>query len=311
MRASSGGHILLTTLFFLVSALFGSVGALFAAPYPGIERANRGDPLFVQHQNGIERYYRASAQGDRLPPLRLYEYRVGGERSLNEIAARFTLPVETIATLNRLPSTEIPEDTERILIPSLPGLFVSEFPENRFEELLRQERRELLPKLRSFTVLVRGSPVRFRFIPEERLSGTEQLHFLGSFFRPPLREASVTSRFGYRTHPLFGFRSFHRGVDFRSPRGASVYAAAAGTVSQVGRDGVLGLHVVLEHDGGYRTTYAHLSEVTVSLKDELLSGSMLGKVGSTGISTGPHLHFEITQGDRFYDPLDLLPQMSQ
>lgn len=121
----------------------------------------------------------------------------------------------------------------------------------------------------------------------------------------------MTSPFGYRTHPVFGFRSFHRGVDFRSPRGANVFAAAAGTVTEIGRDGVLGVYVVLEHAGGYRTTYAHLSEVTVTLKDELLSGSILGKVGNTGISTGPHLHFEIAQGDSVYDPLQLLPLVAQ
>jgi murein DD-endopeptidase MepM/ murein hydrolase activator NlpD len=127
----------------------------------------------------------------------------------------------------------------------------------------------------------------------------------------PLRDAEVTSPFGYRIHPVFGYNTFHRGVDFRGKRGAGVYAAAAGKVVEIGRDGVLGLYVVVEHSGLYTTTYAHMSEATVRLNQEVLSGSMIGKVGNTGISTGPHLHFEIAQGERLLDPLELLPLISE
>lgn len=281
------------------------------SPYPSIARADRSDPLFVQHQSSIERYYRASSQGESLPSLRIYEYSLQGERSLSAVAARFTLSVESIATLNRLPDTAIPAGQETLLIPSLPGLFVPEEPSSRFELLLSHERKEEVANLAPLTVMVAGRPSRFRFIPEERLSSSEQRHFLGSFFRMPLREADVTSPFGYRPHPLFGYNTFHRGVDFRGKRGAPVYAAAGGTVAEIGRHGILGLYVVVEHPGLYRTTYAHLSETSVTLKQEVHSGSMIGKVGNTGISTGPHLHFEIAQGERLLDPLELLPLISE
>lgn len=277
------------------------------SPYPTILRADRGDPLFVQHQAAVARYYRASAQGEPLPSLRIYEYELAGERTLHAVAARFTLTVESIATLNRLTTLDIPAEVDRLLIPSLPGIFLVEEPATSFEMLLHHERSAQSVEAPLFPVLLAGESARFRFLPEERLSGAEQRHLLGSFFRMPLEEATVTSRFGYRTHPILGFRSFHRGVDFRSPRGANVYAAASGTVTEVGRDGVLGVYAVVEHAGGYRTTYAHMSEVVVQLNQELLSGSIVGRVGSTGISTGPHLHFEIAQGDRLYDPLELLP----
>jgi len=241
----------------------------------------------------------------------VYEYRLQGERSLGAVAARFTLSAESLATLNRLPNAQIPEGREALLIPSLPGLFIPEVPESRFELLLSHERAEELRPLTPFTVVVAGRPVRFRFMPEERLSSTEQKHFLGSFFRMPLRKAQVTSPFGYRIHPVFGHHSFHRGVDLRATRGAGVYAAASGRVIEIDRDGILGLYVVLEHPGLYTTTYAHLSEATVTLKQDVLSGSMIGKVGNTGISTGPHLHFEIAQGEQLFDPLELLPLISE
>jgi len=288
-----------------------TIPAAARSPYPSIAHADRSDPLFVQHQSSIERYYRASSQGEPLPALRIYEYTLQGERSLSAVAARFTLSVESIATLNRLPDTTIPPDRQSLLIPSLPGLFVAEEPESRFELLLSHERDEEVAELPPLTVMVGGRPARFRFLPEERLSSSEQRHFLGSFFRMPLRDAVVTSPFGSRTHPVFGYHSFHRGVDFRGKRGASVYAAAAGTVVEIGRDGVLGLYVVIQHSGLYTTTYAHLSETSVTLKQEVLSGSIIGKVGNTGITTGPHLHFEIAQGERLLDPLELLPHISE
>lgn len=281
------------------------------SPYPAIARADRSDPLFVQHQSAIERYYRAAAQGEPLPSLRIYEYTLQGERSLSAVAARFTVTVETLATLNRLPESEIPGGREALLIPSLPGLFIPDLPESRFEQLLAHERAEQVGALMSFTVVVDEKPVSFRFIPEERLSSAEQKHFLGSFFRMPLRDAVVTSPFGYRIHPVLGHHSFHHGVDFRANRGSGVYAAASGRVVEIGRDGVLGVYLVIDHAGLYSSTYAHLSEVTVTLKQDVLSGSMIGKVGNTGISTGPHLHFEIAQGEKLFDPLELLPLISE
>ncbi len=295
----------------LLLLALGAAPALARSPYPAILRPDRSDPLFLQHQSAIERYYRASAQGERLPSLRIYEYQLQGERSLRAVAARFTVTAESLATLNRLPNAEIPEDRESVLIPSVPGIFVPEEPESRFELLLNHERAEELASLSPFTVVVGERPIRFRFLPEARLSSAEQKHFLGSFFRVPLEAAEITSPFGYRIHPVFGHHSFHQGVDLRATRGTGVYAAATGRVVEIGRDGVLGVYVVVEHPGLYTTTYAHLSEVTVTLNRDVLSGTMIGKVGNTGISTGPHLHFEIAQGEQLFDPLELLPLISE
>ncbi|MFP4331499.1 MAG: M23 family metallopeptidase, partial [Spirochaetaceae bacterium] len=224
-------------VFYLLLLLLPSFALFGRSPYPTIERADRGDPLYLQHQAAVERYFRSSAEGEPLPALRIYEYRLAGERTLHAVAARFNLTVESLATLNRLPTVDIPAGRESVLVPSLPGIFLPTDPETRFEVLLSHERASATAGAPSFPVLLLGESATFRFIPEARLSGAEQRHLLGSFFRVPLDEATVTSHFGYRTHPVFGFRSFHRGVDFRSPRGAHVYAAAAGRVIEVGRDG--------------------------------------------------------------------------
>jgi len=101
------------------------------------------------------------------------------------------------------------------------------------------------------------------------------------------------SGFGYRIHPILGTRRFHAGIDIGAPYSAAVRAAAGGEVIQAGYFGGYGYSIMLYHGGGYATWYAHLSSINVSMGQMVERGSMIGRVGSTGWSTGPHLHFEI------------------
>lgn len=101
------------------------------------------------------------------------------------------------------------------------------------------------------------------------------------------------SGFGYRTHPILGTKRFHAGIDIGAPYGTAVKAAAGGEVIQAGYFGGYGYSIMIYHGGGYATWYAHLSSINVSLEQMVERGSVIGRVGSTGWSTGPHLHFEI------------------
>jgi murein DD-endopeptidase MepM/ murein hydrolase activator NlpD len=121
-------------------------------------------------------------------------------------------------------------------------------------------------------------------------------------FLLPLR-GPFTSRFGLRAHPLFGRRHFHTGVDIAAPRGTPVRAAADGTVLYAGWYGGYGKLVVLDHGQGTSTLYGHLSQILVTSGQRVARGQLIGRVGSTGYSTGPHLHFEIRQNGRPVDPL--------
>ncbi len=104
---------------------------------------------------------------------------------------------------------------------------------------------------------------------------------------------SMISGFGYRIHPILGINRFHSGIDIGAPYGTAVKAAAGGEVIQAGYFGGYGYSIMLYHGGGYATWYAHLSSIGVSMGQMVERGSVIGKVGSTGWSTGPHLHFEI------------------
>lgn len=111
----------------------------------------------------------------------------------------------------------------------------------------------------------------------------------------PVESRFVTSGFGTRMHPVHGNQSFHGGVDLRSPRGEPVYATADGIVewAALHRESGLGKMVILVHNYGFASTFAHLDEIKVSEGQFVKKGDVIGLVGSTGVSTAPHLHYEV------------------
>ncbi len=148
---------------------------------------------------------------------------------------------------------------------------------------------------------------RLTFFPGERFNPVERAFFLRILFRFPLgARGRLTSLYGTRASPFTGHPQFHDGIDIAAPEGTTVVAARDGTVAEVGQDPVLGTFIRLSHQGGYETVYGHLSEALVSLNQEVHSGMMIGKVGTTGRSTGPHLHFEIRRKGSLRDPLPLI-----
>ncbi len=122
----------------------------------------------------------------------------------------------------------------------------------------------------------------------------------------PLRNSAVSSSYGPRVDPFLGRLAMHTGTDFKAPYGARVFATAPGTVISAGRNGGYGNMVELRHANGFTTRYAHLSRIQVAEGDHVLAGDLVGNVGSTGRSTGAHLHYEIRQDDKPTNPLPFL-----
>lgn len=117
----------------------------------------------------------------------------------------------------------------------------------------------------------------------------------------------ISSQFGNRVHPITGNVRLHAGLDIANSTGTPIYAARAGTVTVAGTAGGYGLAVYLDHGGGTYTRYGHMSSVGVTRGQQVQQGQKIGLCGSTGQSTGPHLHFEIRPGDTPVNPLPLLP----
>lgn len=122
----------------------------------------------------------------------------------------------------------------------------------------------------------------------------------------PVDSTNYTSYFGYRINPITNEKSFHTGLDIAAPLGTKIRAAYAGTVRKVGEDDHSGKYIFISHEDGFETFYCHCSEILADEGAVLRQGESIALVGSTGWSTGPHLHFEIRKGGQRLNPLWVL-----
>jgi len=281
-------------IFFLICPfLFGE--------YPLIKELTLQDPLFRQHQEDVARFYESTKRGNPLPPLVLYRYIPRKDDTLFTLAARFNLPYESIGTLNSMERSTSPLGKGPVYIPNQAGLFLAESPSNEMERILRSWRS------------MEGNPIVvnekiFRYIPGERFHPVERAFFLNILFVFPLKTGVVSSRYGNRVSPISGEVHFHSGIDLAAPRGTPVFAAREGKVIENGFDPVLGSYIIVEHEGTYQTLYGHLETKIIQLNQFVDSGMMIGTVGMTGATTGPHLHFEVRRKGQLVNPEPLLPR---
>lgn len=125
----------------------------------------------------------------------------------------------------------------------------------------------------------------------------------GGMVRPT--NGRVTSTFGVRRHPILGYRRMHSGVDFGGGYGAPIHAVSDGVVTVAGRTGGFGNYVKLNHGGGTGTGYGHMSRIAVRAGQRVARGQVIGYIGSTGLSTGPHLHFEVYRNGHAVNPMSV------
>lgn len=122
-------------------------------------------------------------------------------------------------------------------------------------------------------------------------------------FAHPLPNSRVTSGFGYRTNPIYGGQEFHKGIDYAAPTGTPIYAAEAGTVTVSGYGNSTGNWIAINHGDGLLTYYFHCSALYVRVGEQVTKGQNIAAVGSTGDSTGPHLHFQVMSNGSAVNPL--------
>ncbi|MGW6010070.1 M23 family metallopeptidase [Streptomyces sp. NPDC055210] len=157
---------------------------------------------------------------------------------------------------------------------------------------------------------VKSLSSRYKSVDRESSGGGAVNQVPGAVLAAPVANLTVTSPFGSREHPLTGVTKLHTGVDFASPQGAQVSAASKGQVVFAAMTKAYGNRVVIDHgtiDGKrLETTYSHLLALQVSVGQAVDAGTPVGLVGSTGLSTGPHLHFEVVLDGYYTDPLPWL-----
>ncbi len=290
-----------------------------ALAFPVIKTLDARDTSFVQYVADVEEARRrisllerigdpekAKTEGERIAgTLAVYAYAPKAGDDAFTLAARCSLPYASIASLNRLTHPAALASLKLVLLPTIPGLYIPESADSDLEKLIALGR----SGEPGVEIVVRkdAGPMKFRFLPGEDYNPTERAFFLNLSFRFPLPFFRISSDYGLRRNPVTGSLKAHEGIDLAAPEGTEVYAARDGRVSRVGTDPIYGNFVVVEHDGGWTSLYGHLSSIRTVLRKEVRSGTLIGTVGSTGQSTGPHLHFELRQDGRPKDPSMLLP----
>lgn len=126
-----------------------------------------------------------------------------------------------------------------------------------------------------------------------------------TLMKTPIDGARMSSGFGMRRHPVLGYNKMHKGIDFAAPTGTPIYAAGDGVVKKAGRNSSYGNYVRIRHRGDLDTAYAHMSRIAVKPGERVKQGEIIGYVGTTGRSTGPHLHYEVLVAGRHVNPRGL------
>lgn len=169
--------------------------------------------------------------------------------------------------------------------------------ENEIEQLAEDTREQFAEMGRLLDEMEKNVPLTLQIAEQT------QIKLAGTPTEWPTLSKRITSNFGYRSDPFSGRAAFHAGIDIAGSTGDPIYAAGAGKVITADSDSSHGKYIVIEHPGGLESWYLHLSKITVSVGDKVTKGQQIGKLGNTGRSTGPHLHFEIVKKGKTIDPL--------
>ncbi|MCL2558464.1 MAG: M23 family metallopeptidase, partial [Treponema sp.] len=238
------------------------------------------------------------------PRLLLYEsYAIQSGDLIGSLALRFGLNEDTILSVNDIRNSRLLQIGQVLRIPNQNGIMVTVGQDDTLEDLAEAYGSDAA-SIRAANQLFSDAaqPGTALFVPGGRLSWMERQEINGDLFSWPV-SGRITSGFGWRRDPFGGGRQeFHNGIDIAARLGTPVRAAMAGRISAVGFDGVLGNFVVITHGSGYRTLYAHLSRVAVGQGAFVNGGQQIGDVGSTGRSTGPHLHFTVFKNNTVINP---------
>ncbi|MDR0760156.1 MAG: M23 family metallopeptidase [Treponema sp.] len=242
------------------------------------------------------------------PQMLFYSaYTVSQGDTIGEIVRNFGLNQDTLISLNGIKNSRLLRIGQVLRIPNQDGILYTVKDGDTLGSIAEKYRADpqdiqRVNELFSEQVNV-GSSI---FIPGARLEWTDLQEINGDLFIWPVR-GYITSPYGYRSSPFPpGNRQFHTGIDIGSAMGTPIKAAMSGRVSSTGFNDVSGNFVVISHHSGYRTLYAHLSVIRVKSGAYVKTGERIGDVGSTGLSTGPHLHFTVYKNGLTVNPRVLM-----
>ncbi len=249
----------------------------------------------------------ASVDPSRFLALEVGSYRVQSGDTLGQIASRFGLEMDTLISFNQIEDVRRLQIGDTYRIPNRDGLLYT---------VKRGDNLATIASVNGSTVngildandllsqnIIEGQVL---FIPGARLNETELKLILGELFAWPVR-GRFTSSFGMRDDPFTGLRRFHNGIDLADAVGTRIRAASSGQVVHIEtQTGNYGKFIIIRHPQGFQTLYGHLDSFSVRTGEYVERGQIIGSMGNTGRSTGPHLHFSVIHNGTFVDPLRYL-----
>ena len=266
--------------------------------------ASAADGCELMHlcQPQVDWFPQAAGQMD-WPPLTKAIHTVQSGENLWIIAKKHGVDVPTLFGANDQLDGDYIHPGDQLVVPSQKGVLVTVKKEKSLSQIADQYRVPLATvsranRLDPGTRLESGQEI---FVPGGRPLDR------GTFIWPLVRYGRISSGFGYRTHPIYRRRMWHSGIDLTAGYGTPIRAARSGRVVSCSWNGGYGNAVVIKHQNGFQTLYGHCSKIYVKKNQYIKKGQTIAAVGSTGISTGPHLHFEVRKGGRAVNPLRYLP----
>ena len=243
----------------------------------------------------------------------VYKLKNGETASL--VASMFKISLDTILSVNGVTNATRMATGTYLRIPSLNGILYEVNKEGEtLEDIVRSENKlkkinldtVYLAKINNVGVDEALSVGHTLFLCGDKLTNDQRAEISGTSFKKPLKSSYyISSPFGWRVNPFDASkRSYHNGLDMACPTGTPIYSTAAGTVVTAGYTSVYGNYVIIKHTSGYKSLYGHMSQINVKYGQYVDQGTIIGKVGSTGQSTGPHLHFTIYKNDKAISPYE-------
>ena len=236
-------------------------------------------------------------------------YRVKPGDMIGHIAENFGISQDTIISVNSVHSSRNLQIGTYLKIPSMPGILYTVKKDGETLDKIAEKYSVELAKCASVNNrktdenLSAGTMI---YVPGGKLSWAELQEINGDLFKKPIHARWYkSSSFGWRASPFTGSRSYHSGIDMACPTGTWIYAALDGKVTATGFNNTYGNYVIITHHSGYKTLYGHMSAITAVKGQYVNSKSKIGKVGSTGMSTGPHLHFTVYKNGKAVNPVNL------
>jgi murein DD-endopeptidase MepM/ murein hydrolase activator NlpD len=244
--------------------------------------------------------------------LSYFSYRIKPGDMVSVLAQQFDLTQDTLISVNNIKSSRLIHPGEYLRIPSMPGILYTVKKDGETPTSVAEKFKVDAAKCALANNILQDEAIasgRTIFVPDAKLDWATVQEINGDLFHNPLHSwYYISSRYGWRTSPFDASRrTFHGGLDMACSQGTPIYAALSGSVIEVGYNNTYGNYVIIKHGKtGYKTLYGHMSSVDVKQGISVTTSTRIGRVGSTGMSTGPHLHFTVYKNGRSINPMGVL-----